>query len=940
MSRTPAGWAEPTLTDEYDALWSGSESLPDVCAFLAAHPEATPRDRLDVLLVDQARRWQAGTPKPAEDYLAEHPDLARDPESRLDLVYGEFRASRRRGQPADPENYLARFPELRDELARQLELGQWLEPAAAEERSPVSPSSSDLEMTWDWHSAATARRGLDWSTALDDGRNPRWDSEAIDRDAPLRSDDFVLVRKLGSGGMGTVYQALQKSLGKPVAVKILKRLGERSPEAVQRFLAEGRAVARLRHPGIVGVHGIGRSPDGGYFLVMDLVEGPDLADRLKLGPIPVEEAVRIVAQVADAIEHAHQRAVIHRDLKPSNVLLDADGRVLVTDFGLAKQADCDDSGLTLLDQILGTPHYMAPEQADSRWGEVGSRTDVYGLGALLYALLTGHPPFRGRNAIEVLTRVASPEPATPPRLAEGDLPRTLAAICLKCLSKDPAQRYASAQDVAEALRAWRLVPEVAPSPTTAPESKADTPSPSPEIGSDSRWGTVLIAKAWTLRGYASIVTLTLVLSFTGLLTLKLKDRTPGSERAAVESHHSTPGAASPDAKLHRERIAVASHAAAVPHATEPSLPPAPDLALQAQEPGAGAPLALQLLPVGALQLLTDREAFLTTWLPEIVDDLKDLARAYQEEGSLARTLADYYEQAVAIQKTLVAKQPNHPEHVRALARNLARLGQIQRDSGRLEQAIVTQREALDLWEQLAKDWPEDRSHVADCCEELCNTLKTAGQFEEALMMHQRASTLATAKGPKTQPPLITWMAVRAGPDRVVDLIAHPEALAPGDQVQLGCRFAHPTFSYLFWISAEGSVSRLWPDGGPPKQPSLLLEVAPFRLDQGQATRARPGTDVAVLLARATPLSEAELAQVQAALQPTHPLPPLPEGMVLIDEVPKPVSVRVRSAESIATLLQRHVIPALLKLRRGLPPNAGQISTLALPRAARKVTPGR
>src|SRR5262249_25175147 len=162
-------------------------------------------------------------------------------------------------------------------------------------------------------------------------------------------------------------------------VKVLKRLDDRSPGSVRRFLAEGRMVARLRHPHIVGVHGVGRAPDGGYFLVMDLVEGPDLARRLKQGPVPAHEAVEVVAQVADAVEHGHRRGVIHRDLKPSNVLLDGDGRAMVTDFGLAKRSDEDDPGLSHPDQILGTPHYMAPEQADGRWGPVGPRTDVYGL---------------------------------------------------------------------------------------------------------------------------------------------------------------------------------------------------------------------------------------------------------------------------------------------------------------------------------------------------------------------------------------------------------------------------------------------------------------------------------------------------------------------------------------------------------------------------------
>jgi serine/threonine protein kinase len=249
--------------------------------------------------------------------------------------------------------------------------------------------------------------------------------------------------------MGTVYRAVQRSLEKTVAVKVLKPRVGPDPDSIDRFVAEAKAVARMRHPNIVGIQGLGRLPDGSYFLVMDLVEGGDLARRLRAGPLSVSEAAMIVAQVADALEHAHRRGIVHRDLKPSNVLIDADGRAMVVDFGLAKRVDAD-PGLTDPDRIVGTPRYMAPEQVDGRWGLVGPRTDIHGLGVLLYALLSGRPPYEGGGAIEVMTRVASPEP--PPPIGRPDVPEAMAAIVARCLSKRPEDRFGSAREVAEALR--------------------------------------------------------------------------------------------------------------------------------------------------------------------------------------------------------------------------------------------------------------------------------------------------------------------------------------------------------------------------------------------------------------------------------------------------------------------------------------------------------
>ena len=257
--------------------------------------------------------------------------------------------------------------------------------------------------------------------------------------------------------MGEVFQALQKSLRKPVAVKLMYREALDSPSRVRRFVAEARALARLRHPNIVGVHGIGRMLDGRHFLVMDLIEGGEtLATLIKGGQVHFDRAAALVATIAEAIDHAHARGVVHRDLKPSNVLVDAEGKPHVTDFGLAKVFDQTDPDhpQTTANQILGTPHYMSPEQADASLGAITPQTDVYGLGGILFALLTGKPPIQGGSLTQILTQIVSPDPIRSPRELRPEIPAGLEAICRKCLSKQAEERYASANDFARALRAW------------------------------------------------------------------------------------------------------------------------------------------------------------------------------------------------------------------------------------------------------------------------------------------------------------------------------------------------------------------------------------------------------------------------------------------------------------------------------------------------------
>jgi hypothetical protein len=245
-----------------------------------------------------------------------------------------------------------------------------------------------------------------------------------------------------------VFKARQVSLNRVVAVKMILRGNLATTEDIERFTLEARAVAKLAHPQIVVIHDVGCYSDQ-HFYSMEFVEGQSLAAVIRNGPVPGRKAAEYVEQIARGLHFAHQNGIVHRDVKPSNVLIDDTGRARVTDFGLAKQVDRGDD-LTLTGQIVGTPAYMAPEQITNRRGEIGPACDIYGMGALLYELLTGRPPFVARDHFSTLLQALECEPQ-PPRQLNPTIPRDLERICLKCLEKEPAHRYGSAAELADDL---------------------------------------------------------------------------------------------------------------------------------------------------------------------------------------------------------------------------------------------------------------------------------------------------------------------------------------------------------------------------------------------------------------------------------------------------------------------------------------------------------
>src|SRR5213082_2254288 len=291
---------------------------------------------------------------------------------------------------------------------------------------------------------------------LETGLDPVEPEDAVDVDpasSPMLMDfgDYELLEQIGRGGQGVVFRARQKSLNRVVALKIIG-LGHWATEAhLKRFRLEAEAAARLEHPGIVPIHEVGER-DGSCYFSMKFVEGGQLDEVVKRTPMSIRQAAELIAKVARTVHYAHEHLILHRDIKPGNILLDAKGEPHLTDFGLARLVESESTMTRTLD-VLGTPSYMAPEQAMGNNAAVSSVTDIYGLGAVLYHLLTGQPPFAGGATYETIKLLLDTEPRQPRQL-NTKVDRDLSTICLKCLEKDPERRYSSALALAEDLERW------------------------------------------------------------------------------------------------------------------------------------------------------------------------------------------------------------------------------------------------------------------------------------------------------------------------------------------------------------------------------------------------------------------------------------------------------------------------------------------------------
>jgi formylglycine-generating enzyme required for sulfatase activity len=364
--------------------------------------------------------WQAGQRPPIEEALGDWPEAERAA-LLLELIALDMAYRRRAGDEPQPQEYRARFPELG---------ADWSGPA--------------LERTVADTVAAAAR------AAAGEPAVPGYEVLGV----------------LGRGGMGVVYKAWQTSLNRVVALKMIRGGDQAEPRDVARFRIEAEAVARLQHPHIVQIYEAGQH-EGRLYIALECVDGTSLGRELSGTPWPARRAAQLVETLARAVQHAHRQGIVHRDLTPNNVLLTREGQPKITDFGLAKIVGGGGPTVTQTGQFMGTPSYTAPEQAACH-KEVGSATDVYALGAILYECLTGRPPFKAETPLETLRQVQSQDPVAPGRL-QPNVPADLETICLKCLRKEPGRRYASAEELADDLRRFQAGEPIRARPVGAVE---------------------------------------------------------------------------------------------------------------------------------------------------------------------------------------------------------------------------------------------------------------------------------------------------------------------------------------------------------------------------------------------------------------------------------------------------------------------------------------
>ncbi len=391
---------------------------------------------------------------------------ARD--ERLNLILAEYLQFEQTGEPPDREQLLRQHPDFADELraffADHDKMQALAEPVRASHTpDPSSQSTEATLITSDDSDAAVDEPNLRFQTqdhVTGSPAIPPPDTNVAfdhlgEQSTPRQSTiiryfgGYEVLEEIARGGMGVVYKARQTSLNRIVALKMILAGKLASTDDVNRFQVEAEAAANLDHPGIVPIFEIGEH-GGLHYFSMGFVQGQSLADRVNDGPLPPREAAEIMRNVAKAVSYAHGKGVIHRDLKPANVLLDAKGEPKVSDFGLAKQVESD-SNLTRTGTLIGTPNYMPPEQARCETGDVGPRSDVYSLGAVLYCLLVGHPPFQSANPMDVLSQVLDREPISLRQLNPA-IDRDLETIAFKCLTKDPTGRYSSAEEFADDLQ--------------------------------------------------------------------------------------------------------------------------------------------------------------------------------------------------------------------------------------------------------------------------------------------------------------------------------------------------------------------------------------------------------------------------------------------------------------------------------------------------------
>jgi serine/threonine-protein kinase len=644
-----------------DELWERGEQ-PDIGEFLASWqgPSLDIDQLLDALRVDQRRRWRSGQRVALATYLRDFPSLKENREALFELIYNEMAIREDLGELPDASEYATSYPDLADRLRLQLEVHHALcdDDLTRDEGSEPEPSHSLLEIM----------------------------------------PGFEILREIGRGGMGVVYQARQRKPNRLVALKMILDGHFASEHDLLRFQNEAEVVAALEHPSIVPILEVGQY-NGLHYFTMPLLTGGSLASTL---PQPFDSprgAARMAVQVASAVHHAHQRGILHRDLKPANILLDAEGRPHVSDFGLAKRLR-DGRGLTESGAIMGSPGYMSPEQAAGDPVGITTASDVYGLGAILYALLTGRAPFEG-SSLQVTVARLNDEPPDPPSRSNKLVPRPLDQICLKCLEKDPGKRYASAEALATDLERW-----LAGEPVLARSE--------PLSERTRRW----MRRRRTAVAACGAAVLMAMIGMAAVLTVQVKSN---RELSAAN-------------RREQARFDLAMEAIRAFHTGVSQ-----DLLLK--EPQFKG-LRTRLLH-GAREFFAKLESQLEGQTDRrsrraMVQAYDELAALTDKIGSKTEAL-ELYRRVLALRRELAREVHSDIEAQAEVARCLLALGQLEFETGHADKAVAAYEEAQSLLEGVNRPWEpvrDFRADLATCEHRIGDALAAMGLSAKALLRYQ------------------------------------------------------------------------------------------------------------------------------------------------------------------------------------------------------------
>jgi tetratricopeptide (TPR) repeat protein len=653
-----------------DDLWERGAPV-DVRAFLAPWREhhLAPRDLAAVLRVDQRRRWLSGQRVDLASYRRDFPELDGDSESFFELVYHEMLIREELGERPDPDEYAALYPELTHRLRVQLEVHRAL-------------SSDDL------------------------GSAECLSASGIPLSGESRVPGYELLGEIGRGGMGIVYRARQLKPNRLVALKMILDGRFASRKELLRFENEREIVAGLDHPNIVPILEAGQY-EGLHYFSMPLLTGGSLAAYQSRPAADLQVVARLVAHVAAAVHHAHERGILHRDLKPANILLDDEARPHVTDFGLAKRVR-NGGDLTETGAILGSPGYMSPEQASGNPASVTTASDIYGLGAILYALLTGQAPFEGSSVQEIITRFHE-QPPEPPSKLNRLVPRSLDQICLMCLEKDPDRRYPTAKALAADLHRW-----LAGEPVLA--------RPEPLAERTRRW----IRRRRTAVSAAAAATLVALVGLVVVLAVQV--RANRDLKAANERERS---------QFDLAMEAIKSYHTGVSE----------DLLLK--EPQFQG-LRTKLLH-GAREFIVKLETLLKGRTDRRSQHA--MSQAYNELAALTDKIGskpealELYRRALELRRALARDAPLDDPAQAEVGRCLLALGALQGSTGHEAEAFAAYRDARALFagvNRRAESSAHCRAEVATCDHRIGDLLTAIGRSEEALSSYQTGRSMRLA----------------------------------------------------------------------------------------------------------------------------------------------------------------------------------------------------